>query len=192
MGASAATAANQPAKDNSKKAVPAKSSEPFIIKTMPSYLAIRKSLGDNNLKDVSTNAAAFAKSISAGIAVEKQKKQSEELAPLNNILKATQPLIGKQSDIKITRAAFGKLGDALVDYLNKYVGLYYTKDFKIYYCNMSKHYWVQKAGDKMVNPYYQGKDMVNCGEEVQNTDPDMSDSVPGRDAVMKCEPPRRH
>jgi hypothetical protein len=191
--AAACAASNQAAKDNPKKsdASTAKQPEHFIIKLMPSYFEIRKSLGANTIKSVSDNAAAFAKTLKSQTDVlGKQKKQSEELAPLNNILKAAQPLTEKQTDIEKTRVVFGKLSDALVDYMNKYVGLYYTRDFKIYYCNMSKHYWVQKAGEKMINPYL-GKEMPNCGEDVGGGDQQPTGDVPGRDTVLKCEPRRR-
>jgi hypothetical protein len=190
--ASAFAATSQPAKENTKKSESpeAKQPEPFIVRLMTPYFAMRKSLGTDSLKDVSENAAAFTKTLKAEISnLEKKKKPPEELGPLNNILKAATALTGKQTDIKKTRPAFGKLGDALVDYMNKYVGLSYTKDFKIYYCSMSKHYWVQKSGDKMINPYY-GKQMVDCGEEVQNSQPQSMESVPGRDSVLKCEPRR--
>ncbi|MFA6450655.1 MAG: DUF3347 domain-containing protein [bacterium] len=192
--ASAFAAPAQAAKDNSKKsdAGATKKPEHLIQKLAPSYFAIRKSLGDDSVKNVSTNAAVFVKTLSAEItAMEKSKKQSDELPPLTNILKAAQPLTEKQTDIKKSRAAFGKLSDSLVDYMNKYVGLYYTKDIKTYYCSMSKHYWAQKDGDKMVNPYY-GKAMADCGDETQQAQSSPQESVPGRDSVLKCEPPQRN
>ena len=61
------------------------------------------------------------------------------------------------TNIKVTRAAFGPLSDALIAY-GEEVGF---GDLRVAYCPMVRKSWVQEAGD-LRNPFY-GSEMLTCG-----------------------------
>ena len=70
---------------------------------------------------------------------------------------AAAAAVAGASTIKVTRAAFGPLSDALIAY-GEEVGF---GDLRVAYCPMVRKSWVQEAGD-LRNPFY-GSEMLTCG-----------------------------
>jgi len=66
----------------------------------------------------------------------------------------------KAADLKAARAAFARLGDAIMIYAQE-SGATIGDEIKVAYCPMAQKYWLQK-GEKIQNPYY-GKAMSACG-----------------------------
>jgi protein SCO1/2 len=66
----------------------------------------------------------------------------------------------KAADLKAARAAFARLGDAIMIYAQE-SGATIGDEIKVAYCPMVQKYWLQK-GEKIQNPYY-GKAMSDCG-----------------------------
>jgi len=66
----------------------------------------------------------------------------------------------KAADLKAARAAFARLGDAIMIYAQE-SGATIGDGIKVAYCPMAQKYWLQK-GEKIQNPYY-GKAMSDCG-----------------------------
>ena len=66
----------------------------------------------------------------------------------------------QSGDLKSARAAFGRLGDAIITYArtsNVSIG----SGVKVAYCPMARKYWLQRA-TTIQNPYY-GSRMLTCG-----------------------------
>ena len=108
------------------------------------YLHIQLALVNDSTEGISDAATA--------IAVEAAKMGDTAKA----IATAARAVAGA-SNLKVTRAAFGPLSDALITY-GEEVGF---GDLKVAYCPMARKSWVQKAGD-IRNPFY-GSEMLTCG-----------------------------
>jgi hypothetical protein len=68
--------------------------------------------------------------------------------------------VQQAGDLKAARAAFGKLGDAIMIYANA-AKASLGDGVHVAYCPMRRQYWLQK-GTRIQNPFY-GKDMLECG-----------------------------
>jgi protein SCO1/2 len=66
----------------------------------------------------------------------------------------------KAAGLAAARAAFARLGDAIMAYA-KASGASVGSDVKVAYCPMAQKYWLQK-GETIQNPFY-GKAMSDCG-----------------------------
>jgi hypothetical protein len=75
-------------------------------------------------------------------------------------MQAAASALQEAADLKAARAAFGKLGDALMQQA-KDSGTPLGDDVKVAYCPMVQKYWLQK-GEAIRNPFY-GKQMSDCG-----------------------------
>ncbi len=153
-----------------------------ISKILTPYIAIWKMLKNNTITGVPENAEALIEAAKSEIAgAVKTKKSDEYKSSLETIIKAAQLLDDKQADIRKTRIAFGTLGDLIVDFTGANFSDEDMKDYKSYYCGLSKHYWIQPASEKMRNPFF-GKEAPDCGDQAP------APAKPGRDAFLKCEP----
>jgi len=112
-----------------------------ISKILTPYIAIWKTLKNNTITGVPENAEALIEAAKSEIAgAVKTKKSDEYKSSLETIIKAAQLLDDKQSDIRKTRIAFGTLGDLIVDFTGANFSDEDMKDYKSYYCGVSKHY----------------------------------------------------
>jgi hypothetical protein len=64
------------------------------------------------------------------------------------------------ADLKASRAAFAKLGDAIMIHA-KATGAAIGGDVRVAYCPMAQQYWLQR-GETIQNPFY-GQKMSDCG-----------------------------
>ena len=108
------------------------------------YLHIQLALANDSTEGISDAATA--------IAVEAAKMGDTAKA----IATAARAVAGA-SNLKVTRAAFGPLSDALITY-GEEVGF---GDLKVAYCPMARKSWVQNAGD-IRHPCYRSE-MLACG-----------------------------
>jgi protein SCO1/2 len=110
------------------------------------YLRIQRALNVDSLADVTTDArriaAAAAKLGSSGASIATAARELQQAA-----------------DLKSGRAAFARLGDAVM--ISAKAGAALGDDVKVAYCPMVRKYWLQK-GQTIRNPYY-GKEMSACG-----------------------------
>jgi protein SCO1/2 len=63
-------------------------------------------------------------------------------------------------ELTSARAAFGRLGDAIITYART-ANVSIGSNINVAYCPMARKYWLQR-GTKIQNPYY-GKAMLECG-----------------------------
>jgi protein SCO1 len=75
-------------------------------------------------------------------------------------MQAAASALLQASDLKAARAAFGTLGDALMEQAKKSDAAL-GDDVKVAYCPMAQKHWLQK-GETIRNPFY-GKSMSDCG-----------------------------
>jgi hypothetical protein len=73
--------------------------------------------------------------------------------------------IRQSADLKAARAAFGRLGDAILSQATR-SGSGLGPGVKVAYCPMAQKYWLQK-GNTVQNPFY-GKQMLDCGRFTTN------------------------
>jgi len=111
------------------------------------YVRIQQSLHADSLDGVQDNArAVLAEAAKLGADGEAMQSAARELQ--------------QATDLKSVRAAFGKLGDAIMIYA-KEADASLGDEVKVAYCPMVRKYWLQK-GDAVQNPFY-GKEMADCG-----------------------------
>jgi protein SCO1/2 len=111
------------------------------------YLRIQQALHTDTIEGIGNEARL--------IAVEAAK-----LGASGASIQAAAGTLQQVADVKVARAGFGALSDAIITYAkqqNAGVG----DDVKAAYCPMARKYWLQK-GEKVQNPYY-GKAMSECG-----------------------------
>jgi hypothetical protein len=111
-----------------------------------SYLRIQRALNADTFGDSGADArriAAEAGRLAGGGAIE---------AASGDLQKAT--------NLEAARAAFGRLGDAIIVYAEE-SGATIGDEIKVAYCPMVRKYWLQK-GERIQNPYY-GRAMSDCG-----------------------------
>ena len=111
------------------------------------YLRIQQALHADTLgdgiNDARSIAAEAAKLGSGGAAIEAAAGEFQ-----------------KAADLAAARAAFARLGDAIMAYA-KASGASVGSDVKVAYCPMVQKSWLQK-GETIQNPFY-GKAMSDCG-----------------------------
>jgi protein SCO1/2 len=118
------------------------------------YLRIQTALNLDNLADAKKDAGLVA-------------DQAAKLGAAAAAMQAPAQALQQAPDLKAARAAFGKLGDALMKQA-KASGAPLGDGVKVAYCPMVQKHWLQK-GEKIRNPFY-GKEMSDCGR--------LSDTLP--------------
>lgn len=142
-----------------------KVSDPLAAKLLPSYLAIRTALASDSVTDVDKNATVFIKSLKDAITkAHKDKQSGGNIAALETLAKNADHFTMKGLGIDHYREHFGKLSDLLVSWVQSNVSATDAEKYQLYYCGMQQHYWLQKTGGKIGNPYY-GTAMPTCGEK---------------------------
>ena len=111
------------------------------------YLRIQEALSADTLKGVKDAARAVA--FEAG-----------KIGPATETIRLAASAFEQASDLPATRAAFRKLGDAIIVYA-KASKAPLGAGISVAYCPMQKAYWLQK-GTAIRNPFY-GKSMLECG-----------------------------
>ncbi len=167
-----------------------KLSDPFLAKTMTYYLNIRSALVKGDNRGARVNAEQFVKAAKSTISdsdKEKSAKEKDKVATQTNIMKAAMPIADSQTGMTEARAVFGTLGDMIVDYISRIAPQSDSKQLKVYYCDISKHYWVETTDEKMANPFL-GRDNPDCGE-IKPGAPEPT--APGKDPFLKCEPKKK-
>ena len=111
------------------------------------YLRIQTALHADNLADAKKDARAVA-------------DQAAKLGAAGAAMQAAAAALQQAADLKAARAAFGRLGDALMKQA-KDSGAPLGDGVNVAYCPMVQKYWLQ-TGEKIRNPFY-GKEMSDCG-----------------------------
>ena len=111
------------------------------------YLRIQQALSTDTIEGISDEARAITAA-------------SAKLGTSGEFIQSAAGKFHQAADLKSARAAFGKLGDALMTYM-KALNVTVGGDVKIAYCPMMQKYWLQR-GEKVRNPFY-GKVMPECG-----------------------------
>src|SRR4051812_4405060 len=111
------------------------------------YLRIQLALNADSMGDSRNDARSIAAEAGA-------------LGPGGAAIDAASREFDKAVDLKAARAAFARLGDAIMAYA-KITGAGIGDDVKVAYCPMVQKYWLQQ-GETIRNPYY-GKKMSDCG-----------------------------
>jgi protein SCO1 len=111
------------------------------------YLRIQLALNVDSLAEVTNDARMIA-------------SEAAKLGPGTASMQAAAVELQQAGDLKAARAAFARLGDAVMIYA-KDSGAAIGDDVKVAYCPMLQKYWLQK-GETIRNPFY-GKEMSDCG-----------------------------
>lgn len=111
------------------------------------YVRIQQALNADSLSGVKAEATAIA-------------AEAEKLGADGAAIRAAALQLAKAGNLKNARAAFGKLGDAIMIEARG-SGASVGDGVKVAYCPMLQKYWLQKA-DKVQNPFY-GSTMPDCG-----------------------------
>jgi hypothetical protein len=131
---------------------PAQKSSPFqgsaTAKTIVDpYLRIQEALSADSVDGIRDAARSIA-------------SEAAKLGSGGETIRSAAGEVQQADDLKTTRAAFGKLGDAIMIYArasNASVG----DGVNVAYCPMVRKYWLQK-GTRIQNPFY-GRGMLECG-----------------------------
>ncbi len=132
------------------------------------YLAIQTALAGDTIKGIdkhAMNIAKSAQSLSKNFNVKTAGVDSKNAAVLIKVLPSlgdSAAELSKAKDIKVARAAFGTLSEALVAYRKLVTG----DAPNVAFCPMAKKSWLQN-GNTISNPYY-GSKMLRCGSIVSN------------------------
>jgi membrane fusion protein, copper/silver efflux system len=114
------------------------------------YVRIQRALNADSLDGVKDEARRIA-------------SEAARLGASGEAIQAAAAEFQAAADLKTTRAAMGKLGDAIMIYAKQHeVSL--GDDVKVAYCPMLRKHWLQK-GETIQNPFY-GKAMPDCGRIV--------------------------
>ncbi len=149
--AARSSAAPSPAKPGA----PAPSSD--AISLIEPYLRVQEALS----ADALTGIQNAARTITA---------EATKLGPGAASIRSAANEFQQSGDLTSARAAFAKLGDAIITYArtsNASVGA----NVSVAYCPMARKYWLQR-GTTIRNPYY-GKAMLECGRITSGL-PDLS------------------
>jgi protein SCO1/2 len=103
------------------------------------YLRIQLALNVDSLAEVKNDARMIA-------------SEAAKLGPGAASMQAAAVELQQAGDLKAARAAFGRLGDAVMMYA-KEAGAAIGDDVKVAYCPMLQKYWLQK-GETIRNPIY--------------------------------------
>jgi membrane fusion protein, copper/silver efflux system len=123
------------------------SASEFASGVLDPYLRIQATLASDRTEGIGQQAAAIA--AAAG-------QLGPNAAP---IAQAAKELQGADT-LAASRAAFGKLSDAIVSYAR--ASGKPLEGVRLAYCPMEKQHWLQRDGT-IANPYA-GKKMLKCGE----------------------------
>lgn len=132
-----------------------------ILKT---YLDLRTVLATDRDEDIHDAATALVNAFNTAETTAKKTKSNKDLSTLLSKMKKTSQQIASSKSIDVARDSFGKLSDMLVDYATSYISSSDAGKYQLFYCGMAEHYWFQKSGEEIGNPYY-GKQMPGCGEK---------------------------
>ena len=147
------TPASGAAANNSTTTAAAPTTAANLKPMLDAYLRIQRGLNLDSLEGVAAGAraiAAEAGTLGAGGAPIQTPAGELETA----------------GTLAAARAAFGKVGDAIMRYA-KETGATFDADIKVAYCPMVNKQWIQKS-DVVQNPFY-GKSMSDCGRIVPAT-----------------------
>jgi protein SCO1/2 len=111
------------------------------------YLRIQLALNADHVGDSPNDARRIA-------------AEAGKLGASGAAIEAASDEFQRATDLKAARAAFARLGDAIMAYA-KATGAGIGDDVKVAYCPMVQKYWLQR-GETIQNPYY-GKQMSDCG-----------------------------
>jgi len=111
------------------------------------YVRIQRALHADTLAGVKSEARSIA-------------AEAGKLGPRGAAIKAASDECEKAVDLKGGRAAFARLGDAIMIYA-KESGATLGDELRVAYGPMVQKYWLQK-GEQVQNPFY-GKAMADCG-----------------------------
>lgn len=128
-------------------AKPHASHDSSLASIVDPYLRIQRSLNGDRLDDVNKAASAIASAAAKlGAGGAPMQRAAAELRTA--------------SDLAASRAAFAKLGDAIMIHA-KDTGAAIGSDVKVAFCPMVQQYWLQR-GETIQNPFY-GQKMSDCG-----------------------------
>ena len=111
------------------------------------YLRVQRALNADSLAGI----VAEARTIAA---------ESSTLGSGAPAVQAPAGDLEKATTLAAARAAFGKIGDAIIADA-KASGMSFGNDVKVAYCPMANKRWLQRGG-VVQNPFY-GKSMSDCG-----------------------------
>jgi len=114
---------------------------------LDAYLRIQRGLNVDSLDGLTASARAIA-------------AEAAKLGAGGAAIQAPAGELEQAGTLAAARAAFGKVGDAIMRYA-KDSGATFDADIKVAYCPMVNRKWLQK-GDIVQNPFY-GKSMSDCG-----------------------------
>jgi protein SCO1 len=114
------------------------------------YLRMQRSLNRDGVAGV----AEAARAIAGGAAT---------LGPAAEGIRTAALAFRPGADLTGARAAFGRLGDAMLRYASQH-NAEFGADVKVAYCPMLSRYWLQR-GEAVQNPFY-GRSMSDCGRIV--------------------------
>jgi hypothetical protein len=158
-------ACNCPGKEAGKKGATVTMSDPLAKPLLESYLAIRAALASDDIVGAGNAAEKLSTALDKGIiAARKDKRCESYMAGLEDLSVAAKRMTDKKPDIEGVREKFAALSDEFIKYIGENVATGDAKAYQLYYCGMAKHYWLQKADEKIGNPYY-GTAMPGCGEK---------------------------
>ena len=90
------------------------------------------------------------------------------LGPGADDIRTAAQAFGPATDVTSARAAFGRLGNAMMRYASRH-GAQLGADVEVAYCPMLDKYWMQR-GEAIQNPFY-GRVMSDCGRIVARIPP---------------------
>jgi protein SCO1/2 len=111
------------------------------------YLRIQRTLNGDSMTDVSNAARTIA-------------SEAAKLGEGGAAMQAAAVELRAAADVKASRAAFARLGDAIM-IRAKDTRAAIGDDVRIAYCPMAQRYWLQR-GETIQNPFY-GQKMSDCG-----------------------------
>jgi protein SCO1/2 len=111
------------------------------------YLRIQRGLNADSMADVNSSARAIA-------------SEAAKLGEGGAAMQAAASELRAAADLNASRAAFARLGDAIMIHA-KATGAAIGSDVRVAYCPMAQQYWLQR-GEKIQNPFY-GQKMSDCG-----------------------------
>jgi membrane fusion protein, copper/silver efflux system len=121
-----------------------------VAAVIGNYLAVQRVLSADRVDSVRDAAARIAAA-------------ATDLGAEGESIRSAADLLEQAGDVASARAAFGKLGDAIMIFA-KDAGVTLPDDVRVAYCPMVRKYWLQK-GEEIQNPFY-GSKMLDCGRIV--------------------------
>lgn len=89
-----------------------------------------------------------------------------ESGVVEKLRKSSQALKSPSLSLKDARISFAAMSDALVEYAQENHALLPLGDIQLFHCDMANHYWLQRSGEPIGNPYF-GSKMPDCGEHAE-------------------------